>query len=126
MNYKGTIIEESLADKSVLKQVKILKTKVERVTPKHMTPWIKKWTLHTIEVSEEKAAEIAELLSWSFDASHPQWYADYKNDEYHFIVYNGQIFKVDRSNQEEYKEARDYGIAIGIPEHQLDFSPLLL
>ncbi len=122
MNYQGVIIEESLGDKSVLKKLKILKTKVEKVTSKHQTPWIKRWTLHTVEILEEKANEIAEILKWSFDPSHPQWYVDYKNDEFHFIVFNGEIFKVDLSNPILYKDAREYGISIGIPEYQVKFA----
>lgn len=53
MNYKGVIIEESLQETSVLKEVTILSTKVERVTPKHKTSWLKQWTLHTVEIGEE-------------------------------------------------------------------------
>ena len=40
-NYRGVIIEESLKNKEVLKKVQILETKVEEVTEKHKTPWIK-------------------------------------------------------------------------------------
>lgn len=123
MNYKGVIIEESLGDLSVLKKVKIISTSIEKVTSRHNTPWVKQWTLHKIEIPEKKADDIAELISWSFDPSHPQWYIDYKNSRYHFIIFNGQIFKVDLENPGQYKDARDYGISIGIPEYQLDFSP---
>lgn len=38
MDYKGIIIEESLEDKSVLDEVKIVDTKVEPITPRHKTP----------------------------------------------------------------------------------------
>jgi len=41
MNYKGVIIEESLENKDVLKDIKISSTKVEEVTDEHKTPWIK-------------------------------------------------------------------------------------
>ena len=41
MNYQGVIIEESLEDKDILKGVRILSTKVELVTKKHETPWLK-------------------------------------------------------------------------------------
>ncbi|MDD5068733.1 MAG: hypothetical protein PHN89_04000 [Candidatus Pacebacteria bacterium] len=58
MNYKGTIIEESLAKKDVFKDIKILSTKVEDVVEKHQTPWLKQWTLHKVEISEDKAEEI--------------------------------------------------------------------
>lgn len=123
MDYKGVIIEESLGNKAVLKKVKILGTKVENVIPKHKTPWLTQWTLHTVEIPEEKADEIAKIISESIDPSHPQWYADFKNDKFHFIVYNGQMFKVDLLNPALYKDAKEYGISIGIPEYQVDFAP---
>ena len=123
MNYKGVIIEESLGDLSILKKVKIVSTSVEKVTSKHNTPWVKQWTLHTIEIPEKKGDKFAEACSWTFDPTHPQWYIDYKNNLFHFIIFNGQIFKVDISKPEQYKEVADYGISIGIPIHQLVFSP---
>lgn len=123
MNYIGVIIEESLGDKSVLGQVEILETKVEPVTPEHKTPWLLQWTLHTITIPEERAEQIAQKISGCFDAAHPEWYADYKNDDYHFVIYAGKVFKVDRKNPILYKVAREYGISIGIPEYQLDFTP---
>ena len=63
MNYKGVIIEESLGSKNVLKDIVILSTKVEQVTEKHKTPWLKQWTLHTVEILEEIADQIAEKLA---------------------------------------------------------------
>ena len=123
MNYKGTIIEESLQDASVLKDVTIVETKVEPITPEHKTPWLRQWTLHSVEIPEEKAQEVAEKISRIFDIEHPDWYADYKNDLYHFIIFAGRVFKVDRANPAAYQEAKDYGISTGIPEYQLDFTP---
>ncbi|OGE76545.1 MAG: hypothetical protein A3K06_02115 [Candidatus Doudnabacteria bacterium RIFCSPHIGHO2_01_52_17] len=122
MNYRGTIIEESLRNKQILESVKILQTKVERVTEKHKTPWIKQWTLHTVEIPEELANQLAENLSSDLDEEHA-WYADYKNGEHHYIVYRGKIFKVDLKNPVLYKEAKQYGISLGIPEYQVDFVP---
>ena len=123
MQYQGVIIEESLADKSVLSKVKIESTKVEPITPEHKTPWLKQWTLHTVEIPEQIADEVAGKISRSFDREHPDWYADYKNDKYHFIIYSGKVFKVDLANPILYKDAKTYGISIGIPEYQVDFAP---
>ncbi len=124
MSYKGDIIEESLSDKSVLKRFKILDTRVERVTERHKTPWLKQWTLHLVEVPEEDAEKDAELLSKSIDRSQKgSWYVDYKNEHTHYIIFSGRIFKVDRKKPEEYKKVTEYGISLGIPAHQLDFSP---
>ena len=122
MSYKGVIIEESLEKADVLKDVVVIETKVESVTEEHKTPWIKQWTLHTVEILEEKADQVAEKLSADLDKEH-EWYADYKNDQYHYIIYRGKVFKVDLKNPVLYKDAKQYGISIGIPEYQVDFAP---
>lgn len=123
-NYIGVIIEESLESNDVLKKVKIISTKVEKVTNEHQTPWLKQWTLHTVEVEEDKAKEIAEEISRSIDTKHKgSWYADYLNDKYHYIIFPNKIFFVNRSSQKEYDKAKDYGISLGIPEYQVDFHP---
>ena len=66
MNYEGVIIEESLDNTGILGDVKILKTKVEPVIEKHKTPWLKQWTLHTVEITEENGDNVAHQLSKSF------------------------------------------------------------
>lgn len=121
-NFNGVIIEESLEKKDILKKVKILKTKIEKVTEKHKTPWIKQWTLHTVEILENQADKIAEDLSKSLDSKH-SWYADFKNDKFHYIIFRNKVFKVDRSKPEQYADVTKYGLTLGIPDYQLDFSP---
>lgn len=122
--YTGVIIEESLADKNILRDVKIVSTKIEKVTAKHKTPWLRQWTLHTIEVESKDVDGLAELLSKSFEREHP-WYADFDNGVIHYIVYRGRIFRVTMRSREEYDRAKAYGIASGIPSHQVDFHPLV-
>ena len=125
MSYKGIIIEESLEDKSVLKDIKILSTKVEEVTKEHQTPWLKQWTLHTVKIMESKAEQIAEKISEALDSEH-NWYADFKNETFHFIIFKNKVFKVDKKKKEQYEEVVKYGISLGIPSYQLDFSPEIL
>jgi len=120
-NYRGVIIEESLNNKKVLNKVKMLKTKTSPTTEKDKTPWVKQWTLHTFEISEEDADKIAKQLSKDLDKAH-SWYADFKNENYHFIIYRGKIFKVDLKNPTLYEDAKQYGISLGIPEYQVDFA----
>ncbi len=123
MDFRGTIIEESLTDLSVLEDVKIVSTEVEPATEKHKTPWVKQWIMHEVEVPAEKAAEVAQKLSKALDEEH-DWYADYRSDKEHYIIYRDKVFHItDRSNKEQYNEATKYGIAIGIPDYQVDFSP---
>lgn len=121
-NFIGVIIEESLENKDILKKVKIMKTKVEQVTEKHKTPWIKQWTLHTVEIPENQAKIIAQNLSKSLDSRH-NWYADFKNDTHHFIVFRNKVFYINRRSKEQYDQAKQYGISLGIPEYQVDFHP---
>lgn len=122
MDYTGTIIEESLLNPSVLSGVKVLSTKVEAVGPGHQTPWLKQWTLHRVEVPEAKAREVAQKLSLSLDYGHKNaWYADFKNSESHFIIYKDKIFIVSKGDRAGYAAAKNYGLALGIPVHQVDF-----
>lgn len=121
MNYKGTIIAESLGNQSIFRYIKILSTRIEPVTEKHKTPWLAQWTLHWVEVPEEKADEYAKRISKTFNRNHPNWYVDFKNDNYHFIVFANKVFKVNQLNQIGYKDAKAYGISIGIPNYQLNF-----
>lgn len=122
MNYKGVIIEESLNKNDILKDVMVLDTKVEQVTEEYKTPWIKQWTLHTVEIPEAKSDEVAGKLSIDLEKEH-NWYADFKNEMYHYIIYRGKVFKVDLKNPVLYKDAKQYGISLGIPEYQVDFAP---
>lgn len=125
MTFSGVIIEESLTDKSVLEDVNIVSTKVEPVTEHHRTPWVKQWTLHTVEVLENKAADVAEKISKALDKEH-DWYADFKTEKEHYVIYTNKVFHItDRSDKKQYDEATVYGISIGIPDYQVDFSPHL-
>ena len=122
MPHTGTIIEESLEDKSVLKNLKILSTKVEEVTEEHKTTWVKQWTLYQVEILESEAESVAEKLSHALDSKHA-WYADFKNKNTHFIIFRNKVFKINRSNPKEYEPVTKYGLTLGIPDHQLDFLP---
>ena len=119
-DFTGIIIEESLENPEVLKKVKIIKKRVEKVTEKHKTPWVQQWTMYTVEIPENKADTIAKELSEALDSKH-SWYADFKNDAYHYIIFCNKIFKVDRSRKEQYDKAVRYGISLKIPEYQLNF-----
>ena len=121
-NFKEVIIEESLEKKDVLRKVKIIQTKIEKVTEKHKTPWIKWWTLYTVEIPADKAELIAEELGKSLDSKH-NWYADFKNDKFHYIIFRDKVFVIDRRSKEQYDKAKNYGISLGSPEYQVDFHP---
>lgn len=120
--FTGIIIEESLENKEILGKVKIVSTEVETVTEEHKTPWIKQWTMHTVEIPESEARQAAEEISHALEREH-NWYADFKNATHHYIIFRGKVFYIDRTSKEQYDEAKKYGIALGIPEYQVDFHP---
>ena len=123
MDFQGVIIAESLEDTTLLDTLNITATTVEAVTEKHKTPWVKQWTLHTVSIPENNTETIANLLSNALDDKH-SWYADYKNNSEHFIIFPHKVFHItDRGNKAQYNEATQYGISIGIPDYQVDFSP---
>ncbi len=120
MNYRGVIIEESLSDKSILSDLNVVSVEVEEVTEKHATPWLEKWTLDTIEVPENEIDDVAGRISKSFDNDHiSNWYADFKNDEYHYVIFPNKVFKLDRSKRADYEEMTEYGVSIGVPAYQI-------
>lgn len=124
-DFNGVIIEESLTDNSVLNDVNIISTKVEPVTEKHNTPWVRQWTMHTVEIPADKASEVAKKISEALDKNH-DWYADFKTETEHYVVYASKVFHItDRTNKKQCDEATAYGISIGIPDYQVDFSPHL-
>jgi hypothetical protein len=104
--YKATIIENSLADKEILKKVQIVKSRQTT-----------RWTLHDVLVSEDQIPE----LSKSLDVG--PWYIhlwqsgcdDIK------VIFKDKIFDIKFSDKSTWREAVDYGRSIHIPDEQLDF-----
>ena len=124
MNYKGIIIEESLENLTVLKKLTIVSQKIEPITKNHQTPWLNQWTLDTVTVPKEKIVDVVEEISNALDSLHEgSWYVDFKNDKFHYIIFLHKSFKIDLSNPILYKNAREYGISLGIPAHQVNFAP---
>ncbi|HSX16513.1 MAG TPA: hypothetical protein VLH86_00225 [Patescibacteria group bacterium] len=122
-NLRGDIIEESLKDKAALRAVRVVSTRVEKVTAAHKTPWLKQWTLHTVEVPEKDADGVAETISHALLDNY--WYVDFRNSSTHYIIFPDTVFKIDRSKPEQYKAAVAHGLKLGIPDYQLDFSPAI-
>jgi hypothetical protein len=121
-SYTGILIEESLEDRSVLRRLKVISTRVEPVTERHRTPWLTQWTLHAVEIPEADARAVAEAISHALDRGHAgAWYADFRNSSHHFIIFREKVFFVDRSHAAQYEAARAYGLSLGIPAHQLDW-----
>lgn len=104
--FKGTIIENSLRDKSILDQVKVEKTYQSG-----------DWTLHDVFVDESQIPELSKYL-----ADGP-WYIhlwEQGSDDVK-VIFKGKIFDIKFSDKSTWSDAVAYGKSIGIPEEQLDF-----
>jgi hypothetical protein len=122
-NFTGVIVEESLQDKSLLQEVKILQTIVEKVTRDHQTPWLSKWTLHRVEISEKMIDDFNQKISRALESERTAWYADFHNQKIHYVIFPNKIFAVDlQESKPDYKPVKEYGLQLGIPDYQLDFT----
>lgn len=120
MNYKGVIIEESLVDISIIKELEVISHDVEMITEAEETPWLDRWTMDTVLIPEEKIEDYTERLSKLIEIEHCEnWYCDFRNEKYHYVVFSNKVFCLDRKKKEDYKVMQEYAISIGLPKYQL-------
>jgi hypothetical protein len=101
---KGTIVENSLADKSVLDSLHIMRT------------WSDEdWILHDVVVGEEHIKLIQKALCDG------PWYVHFWEGDDITVVYKNRVFTIKKLDTSTWKEAIEYGASLGIPEEQLDF-----
>jgi|SRR3989344_4636996 len=103
---KGTIVENSLADKSILQKIKVEKTYQSG-----------SWTLYDVLVNENTIPELAKALGIG------PWYIhlwELGQDDV-LVVFKEKIFKMKYSDKTTWQDAVSYGLSLGIPKEQLDF-----
>lgn len=104
--YKGTIIENSLRDKSILNKVKIEKTYQSD-----------DWIIDDVFIAEHQIVELPKYIDngpWYIHV----WKPD--TDEVK-VIFKNAIFNIKFSDKSTWNEAVAYGKSIGIPEGQLTF-----
>jgi len=103
---RGTIVENSLKDKSILSKVQVLKTWKEG-----------SWTLYDVQVDASTANEFGKYIDTG------PWYVhfwDPAQDDV-LVVFKDKNFQIKHSDRSTWKDAVAYGLSIGIPKEQLDF-----
>ena len=104
--YKGTIIEASLADKSVLQQLEVTRTYP-----------LEDWQLYDVLITEEQLDRLGQYLNDG------PWYMHFWKpgaDEV-VVVYKDKSFRIRYSDKATWADAISHGKSRGIPEGQLDF-----
>lgn len=104
--YKGTIIENSLSSKEILKKVRIDKTWQDG-----------DWTLHDVFLDEDQIPELSRSLD------NGPWYIHiwYQGKDDVKVIYKDKIFDIKFSDKSTWTDAVEHGKTLGIPEEQLDF-----
>lgn len=104
--YKGTVIENSLTDSTVLNGLSIYRS------------WeAGDWKLHEVTVS------YADILRLQKHIADGPWYMHFwaTNKDDVIVVFKEALFPVIHSDKRSWEPAITYGIELGIPEAQLDF-----
>jgi hypothetical protein len=103
---KGTIVENSLDDKSILDKVQIIRT----------------WKsggciLHDVNIEESVALEVGKYLTDG------PWYVHFwdPGQDKVLVVFRNKVFEILHSDRSTWTDAVAYGKSLGIPEQQLDF-----
>ena len=104
--YKGMVIEQGLADPSMIKKLKVLS---ESISPNSH------WHLYMVKASEKEIEGISRNLSAQ------KWYAHFWNGKDVIVAYKDKIMRFKHDKKETWKPVVDYGLSIGIPIEQLDF-----
>lgn len=104
--FTGCIIDESIKDKSILQEFTILETKTDGGIS------------YIVEIDESGIENVVLRLQASM-TDEKSWYTDLKNYDYHYIIFNDRIFKVNRDFPEQYEDAKEYGLNRGIEEEYL-------
>jgi len=103
---QGTIIENSLTDPAVLKELSILKS------------WsTSTWNLHHVSLDRPQALKLASYIKAG------PWYMHFweSGTDDVLVVFKDKTFDIKHSDKSTWQEAIDYGISIGVPDKQLDF-----
>ena len=104
--YKGIIIEESLENRDILKDAKIIESRVSEDG---------EWHMHTVLVSPEYLEQLAQNLKEG------TWYAHFWNGRNVIAVFKGKTFRFNFDDKGTWEEMFAHGRSLGIPEEQLDF-----
>jgi len=115
MNYRLIIIENSLKDKSILKNYTILsKTYFERGTPAESV-------MYKVEIPDNQVELISERLKNTLiPPYYCHLYQENPEEDTLIVIFKDTVFKARKSN---YTEAFNYGVSHGVTKEQMRIEP---
>ncbi len=118
MKFTGLLLQESLADPSVLDSLGV--TKVERWDVGEAgKPGPPVWTATYFEGPEGEADAVADAISRAMVPSY--WYANIRCGPDEIVIFAGKVFRYPRGDAAARRAPEDYARSIGVPEHQIDW-----
>lgn len=109
--YRRIIIEESLKDNLILNEFMILGLSIT----KEKNP-ANRWHMYSVEAFDMTISKLTKIIK------NQNWYAHFWNGVKMIVVFSNKTFKFRMDDLEGRDKAVQYGILIGIPKKQLDFS----
>lgn len=108
---RGVIIKESLTDVSILKRFYIARQwNTNDLVPSDG------WHLYFVECRRNEVNKLSNFLQ------HGPWYAHFWKEGRMVVVFKERIFEFEMTGTETRQKAIAYGMSVGIPEEQLDFT----
>jgi len=106
MMLQGTIVENSLTDPSVLKELSVLKSWQDGT-----------WKLHQVSLDRTQALKLADYIVEG------PWYMHFwkPGADDVLVVFKNETFDIKHSDKSTWQDALARGKSIGIPDEQLDF-----
>jgi len=79
------------------------------------------WTFIEFQAEDERAGELAQKLADILIAE-GGWYADFGVGNDHVVVFAGKVFRYRKGDEAGRAEATQYGLSVGCPANQLDWT----
>ena len=115
----GVLIEESLEDPAVLKQIKIVRTKRTRLEEDGSGQQLQ---LHKIEVSESDVEGFCFQIS---QVIRPTWYFHVVSESNMIVVFRDEILRAEKSDPESIERIIMYGTTHGVLPEQIELHRLM-
>lgn len=120
--YTGAVITQSLKPGSELTGVPLV---VDRLVTFDKSDAAEnqptRWTMIFFRIDDADAERLASWFADSLISEPGVWYADFRNDAEHFVIFPGRIFRYRLDDHDARQQAVDHGRRLGVPEAQLDW-----
>lgn len=110
IKYQGSVVAESLLDNQIFNELEIL----DSIVTDEEDPTLR-WHIYKVRVTREDIERLAQNIK-------PGWYMHFWQGREVVAIFAGQKFEFNYDDKKSWQPAIAYGLSVGIPLEQLDFS----